>query len=221
MKHASTLDRGLLGLIIATLVATVAIYLVDPVYFHEVYAAEDKLVEYGTAVFLLMASLVLLRNAGALRGRRAPTLAVGLTLVYALMFFAAAGEEISWGQRIIGWESGEFFEEHNKQNETNFHNLVVGDLHLAKTLFGSVLTTVLLLYLVALPLAYPRLAPIRRLADRLAVPVPGTRHAIFAVAASIVIAAIDVHRKWEVYELVFSLLACSIFLRPQNRERTT
>lgn len=217
MSHIVQADRALLAMIALTLLATVGIYLWDAVYFYESFAAEDGLVEYGTALFLLVASLVLVRNATVLWGRTWRGAAL-LTLFYALLFFAASGEEVSWGQRIFGWESGEFFQENNKQFETNFHNLVVGEVHLAKTIFGSVLTVILLLYLVVLPLLYPRVAVIRRLADRLAVPVPGLRHAIFALAGSLVIAAIDVHRKWEVYELVFSLLTVSIFLLPQNRE---
>ncbi len=32
------------------------------------------------------------------------------------------GEEISWGQRIFGWESSSVFTEHNYQNEINVHN---------------------------------------------------------------------------------------------------
>ena len=72
--------------------------------------------------------------------RRGQHGAAALTAVYALIFFMAAGEEVSWGQRIIGWESGEFFLQHNKQEETNLHNLMVGDVHLTKSLFGPVLT---------------------------------------------------------------------------------
>ena len=141
-----TIERGAMALIVVTLVATLGVYFWDREYFHLVYAAEDGLVEYGTALFLLVASVVLLVRASQMRGR-AGALAVGLTCFYALLFFLAAGEEISWGQRIFGWESGEFFKENNKQYETNFHNLMVGDMHLAKTLFGSVLTVVILLYL--------------------------------------------------------------------------
>ncbi|KZY40374.1 hypothetical protein A3731_37500, partial [Roseovarius sp. HI0049] len=185
-----------------------------------VYAFEDRLVEYATALFLLVASGILVSNALSLRAKGL-TLAAILTAVYALLFFLGAGEEISWGQRIFGWESGEFFQENNKQKETNFHNLVVGGTHLTKTIFGTGLTAVILLYLIALPLLYPRVGLIRRLADRLAVPVPGLRHTLFAVAASLVIVAMgDQNRKWEVYELIFSLLMVSIFLLPQNRHAT-
>lgn len=34
-----------------------------------------------------------------------------------------AGEEISWGQHIFGWESGDFFKLYNEQSETNLHNI--------------------------------------------------------------------------------------------------
>ncbi len=213
-------DRAILGLIAVVLVITVGIYLWSTEYFRLAYAAEDGLVEYGTALFLLVASVILATHARAL-WRQKRRGAAFLMLFYALLFFAGAGEEVSWGQRIFGWQSGEFFQENNKQLETNFHNLVVGEVHLAKTLFGSVLTAVILLYLVVLPLLYPRVEAIRRLADRFVVPVPGLRHGILAIAASLVIAAIDVNRKWEVYELVFSLLVVSIFLLPQNRNKIT
>jgi|SaaInlStandDraft_4_1057021.scaffolds.fasta_scaffold62432_1 hypothetical protein len=35
-------------------------------------------------------------------------------------------EEISWGQRLIGFGTPEFFEKHNYQDEVNFHNLLTG-----------------------------------------------------------------------------------------------
>lgn len=146
--------------------------------------------------------------------------AAGLTVFYALLFFMAAGEEISWGQRIVGWESGEFFQQNNKQYETNLHNLVVGDVHLTKSLFGPVLTICILLYLVGLPLVYPKGGRIAALADRMAVPVPWMKHAVIALVASIIIAVLDVERKWEVYELIFSMVVLSIFLIPQNPGKT-
>ncbi|MEO1139854.1 MAG: hypothetical protein AAFW87_10400 [Pseudomonadota bacterium] len=223
MHALQRFDNVLLAMICIVLITTVGIYFYSEEFFWGTYAAEDGLVEYATALFLLVASVVLVKNAISLRSKGLG-LAAACTIFYALLFFFAAGEEISWGQRIFGWETGERFKEINKQEETNLHNLkftLFGvEIHLAKTLFGPILTTILLLYLVFLPLLYPRVGWIKRLADRFAVPVPRRRHAVLAVAASLVIAAIDVSRKWEVYELVFSLLATSIFLIPQNREHT-
>lgn len=220
MDTLRKIDRALMGLIALTLVATVVIYFWDKEYFWRTFAAEDRLVENGTALFLLVASIVLATHAVSLGARGARVAAV-LTAVYAFMFFFASGEEISWGQRIFGWQSGEFFLQNNKQEETNLHNLMVGNHQLASTLFGPILTLCILLYLVVLPMLYTRMPAIAHLADRLAVPVPWLRHAGIALGASIVIALIDVNRKWEVYELIFALLAVSIFILPQNRDRIT
>ena len=47
-------------------------------------------------------------------------------LVYlgmALIFFFGAGEEISWGQRILGFQTPESLSQVNKQEEFNLHNL--------------------------------------------------------------------------------------------------
>lgn len=212
-------DAAIMALIVITLIATIVIALASPDYFTTVFAAEDKLVEYGTALFLLVASGVLASHVLSLwrQGRRG---AAVLTAVYALMFFMAAGEEVSWGQRIIGWESGEFFLQNNKQEETNLHNMMVGDVHLTKSLFGPVLTVCILLYLVGLPLIYPRGGRLAALADRMAVPVPWLHHGAIALIASLIIVALPADRKWEVYELIFSLLIVSIFILPQNSDKT-
>lgn len=220
MSTPQIIDRVMMALIAAVLVATVVIYLWSETFFWEVYAAEDGPVEYATAIFLLTSSIILALHARSLAARALRGAAI-LTALYALLFFFAAGEEVSWGQRIVGWESGEFFQENNKQFETNIHNLMIGDMHLTKTLFGPILTLVILLYLVVLPLLYTRSERIAALANRFAVPVPWLRHAVVALAASILISLIDVQRKWEVYELVFALITASIFVLPQNRDKVT
>ncbi len=220
MSQLEKIDRALMSTIITVLMLTVGIYLWDKHYFVFTFAVEDGVVEYGTAIALFVSCLILIRNGLSLRGR-AGRLAVGLTFFYALLFFFGAGEEVSWGQRIFGWETSEAMKEINRQDETTLHNIEIGGVALTKHLFGPVLTVTILLYLVALPLLYPRVGLIARIADRLAIPVPGLRHAALALIGSLIIAAISVDRKWEVYEFVFGLLTVSIFLLPQNRDRVT
>lgn len=220
MPTLKKIDRAIISTILTVLVLTVGIYLWNTDYFALKFAAEDGVVEYGTAIALFLASLILVKNALSLKST-ASKLAVGLTLFYALLFFFGAGEEISWGQRIFGWETSEAMKEINRQDETTLHNIEISGVALTKHLFGPILTVTILLYLVVLPLLYPRVGWISRLADRLAVPVPGLRHAALALISSLIIAVIDVDRKWEVYELVFGLLVISIFLLPQNRDRVT
>jgi len=44
-------------------------------------------------------------------------------LVMAVAFFLGAMEEISWGQRLVGWGTPEAFSEINFQDETTIHNV--------------------------------------------------------------------------------------------------
>lgn len=46
-------------------------------------------------------------------------------VLYCLGCIYFAGEEASWGQHWFGWQTGEFFQGINDQNETNFHNTAV------------------------------------------------------------------------------------------------
>ncbi len=68
-------------------------------------------------------------------------------LLIGAVSFAFFGEEISWGQQWIGWESPEFFQRYNRQKETNIHNL---NIHLGR-IAKSLLTVSVLLGGILLP----------------------------------------------------------------------
>ena len=212
--YYAALPQLILRLILAAGAAAALWYkLTNPEGFTLSFAAEDGLVEYSTSIFLFVACLALLGLA-----RTAPGYKRYLLAFYALAFFFAAGEEISWGQRIFGWESGEFWQENNYQGETTLHNLVVGDIHLAEEIFGNLLSLILLSYLVVLPLLYPVAQWVRTFCEVLAVPTPPRYIAALAVFWTIFIIWIDLPRNWEVYEFAFSTFACLIFLAPVNRD---
>ncbi len=70
-------------------------------------------------MWFFLAGLLLAATACRERGRP-------LRWVYvlgALAFLFAAGEEISWGQRLFGWTTPDFLMGLNKQGETNIHNI--------------------------------------------------------------------------------------------------
>jgi len=71
---------------------------------------------------------------------------LALACLYVIM------EEISWGQRIFGWSSPEFFRERNLQGETNLHNLLVGPVRTSsKSIIEYLLAGALLVYGVLYP----------------------------------------------------------------------
>lgn len=88
---------------------------------------EDGIIETGSALFWLMASAVCFRL--FITERRGNDLFVVKTgrnvflLGLGLLFFFGFAEEISWGQRVFGWETPAVLGEMNEQNEINVHNL--------------------------------------------------------------------------------------------------
>lgn len=104
----------------------VHIRLYDPAsQLFEILYLEDGIFESLTPV-LMVISMVLI-GVAIPKLRRDPQLVRYrnlLTLIYFILislFFLNAMEEISWGQRIFGWETSQTFEG-NVQNETNLHN---------------------------------------------------------------------------------------------------
>lgn len=89
-------------------------------------AQEDGLIEWGTTfAFLLAAAL----NAGALWQRRriAPVFETLVRVALVLFCIFVAGEEMSWGQRLVGFQPPEIFLEKNFQQEMNLHNVLMDE----------------------------------------------------------------------------------------------
>lgn len=209
------IDSLLLGLAALLLIASFLVSALSREAFFTYFGAEDSLVETATAVLLVAAGLVLFARALRLR----PELGGAgffLALLYGLAYLWAGGEEVSWGQRILGFESPEYFRANNDQQEFTLHNLVVAGIKLDEVIFGPVLSAVILSYLLLLPLAWRPWGWVRHLVQRLAIPVPRLHHAGFALAVTLVIPLLGESRRWEVYECIFALLSLAIFLHPAN-----
>src|SRR5690606_35883388 len=100
------------------------------------------------------------------------------TFLFVVLFLFAAGEEISWGQRIFGVESSEFFIENNAQGETNLHNLVVGEKKINKIIFSQLLFLVMFIYLIITPILFRKYKWFKDLANNFAVPIVKWHHTI-------------------------------------------
>jgi len=186
-------------------------------YFNNSFSAEDGPVEWITAIMLFLISALSIFHLFTLWGYKKISWKLG-TILFILLFFFAAGEEISWGQRIFGVESGEFFQQNNAQGETNLHNLVVGETKLNKIIFSQLLMVVMILYLIVSPLLYRKTDWFKNLANRFAVPIVKWHHTIAFILSTLLIVINPSRRKWEVYELAFGVLFFIIFLNPLNKE---
>lgn len=90
---------------------------------------EDGLFESLTAICFFMASIfffIRFWREGVRNSSLHQKLKKNLFyFIFGIMFFFAAGEEISWGQRIIGFDTPPAIKEINAQKEFNIHNLSV------------------------------------------------------------------------------------------------
>jgi hypothetical protein len=89
---------------------------------------EDNLTENLGAIFLLMASVFyfasFIQSSGLDQDKnKTPFKEKYFYLFFGIIFFLGAGEEISWGQRLIGWETPPLMLEINHHKETNLHNI--------------------------------------------------------------------------------------------------
>lgn len=116
---------AVLGLSAVILASVLALRLPDS--FVDAYIEEDGIAESAGAVFLFLASglmaALFVRTRRGDRAERAGTIKQLSYLTLALLFFLAAGEEISWGQRIFDYGTPEAIRKANSQGEVNFHNL--------------------------------------------------------------------------------------------------
>jgi len=124
---------------------------------------EDEYLEWGTFwAFVLAAAVNVL---GAVRQRRASGGLPWFLLGVSAFCVVVAMEEISWGQRVLGYRPPAYFLEHNFQQEFNLHNVISSDLRklALKLVIGG--------YGIALPLL-GLVPPVRRLLDRLSIVAP-------------------------------------------------
>lgn len=162
MRARTITTMGLLA------IAAIAAYLhVEHPDLLSALAREDGVIEYTQAALYLAAAACFALGLARSRFRNLWYLA------YALLFFAIAGEEISWGQRLLGIETPESYAEVNRQGETSLHNL--------EGVHGSIRAVGLLVVIgisFVIPAAYRWVAPVRRLIQR-------WRHPVFPMWAGV------------------------------------
>ncbi len=212
----SFLERLVLGVVAALSVIGLGVALYDATLYRA-YTSEAGPVENLTVAMLLAGAFICFRRVRRLAGRR-PGLFVAATALLGVLYVLAAGEELSWGQHFLGFKAPEFFQSHNAQHETNFHNIMVNGVKLNRLIFGTGLLIFVLTYCVVLPVAYRRSPRIRGLVDALAMPIPQTRHLLWYAALALVTELTPSKYKWEVMELLSATMFCLFTALPLNAD---
>ena len=209
------LELVLLVILVITTILGVYWGFTNPEFFTNQYLMEDGVIEYGT-VILLVASCVLTGTRWWRYHRQRSIRYTLISLLIVGFFFFVAGEEISWGQRIFALETTDYFKEHNDQEELNLHNLVVGDVKINKLIFGVILTTAILVYMVIVPLLYHKVETVRTQLDGWFIPIPRLRHSVGYLILLLVISLIPPGKKWELLEFGSVLIFFLILWTPVN-----
>jgi hypothetical protein len=213
---SSFLERLVLGVVAALTAIGMGVALYDATLFRA-YTSEAGPVENLTVTMLLAGAFICFRRVRRLAGRR-PGLFLAATALLGVLYLLAAGEELSWGQHVLGFKAPEFFKDHNAQSETNLHNMVVKGVKINRLVFGSGLLVFVLGYCVGLPVGYRRWPWLRRLADAVALPIPQTRHLVWYAALALVADLTPSNFKWEVMELVSATMFCLFTALPLNAD---
>ena len=146
---------------------------------------EDGLFEYATAIcFGVAGVLLLVRFASSRAGNDLflfRTRRNVFLLLLGLVFVLGCGEEISWGQRLVGYETPDSIAQVNLQGETNIHNLTIfhrrdslGQEKSGWMLWLSVerlFSLFWLVYCFVIPIVNHAIEPIRRLLSRVNLPI--------------------------------------------------
>ncbi len=102
----------------------------------------------------------------------APPVRRPILLIAALVMLFVAGEELSWGQRLLNFSTPTAWRQINRQEEFNLHNLIV----FQPTAKGNRLQVAMMacgvVYFFALPLLCRIFSPLKRLAVRHGAPLP-------------------------------------------------
>lgn len=130
---------------------------------------EDALGENLTALFYFIAGVLLWIGVQREVRAGAPVRRFVLQVLLGLFFVFVAGEEISWGQRIIGFGTPDSMKDSNVQGEFNIHNydFLSGDLLLDQ---HRLLVLFVLINGVILPICYRFIPAVRRFLNSIAFP---------------------------------------------------
>lgn len=201
--------------LVALLIALGFIFVFTNVALFEKYIQEDGFIEWLTVIALLAASLISLYRAATLyKGKRWYFILTNLVL--GLLLFIAASEEISWGQRIFGIETPEYFKEKNLQGETNFHNLKINGVEINRLVFSYLLITALVIYLAIFPLLYKTKNWMKTFVNSWGIPLPQL-YQIFGFLILFAITALIPHgKRAELLECGAALLFFLIIRYPAN-----
>jgi len=187
--------------------------------FH-IWIREDGLAEWLTFVELSIMSIYSFAVSFSFHHCSETKPARRVWFFLGLLFLFGAMEEISWGQRILGIKSPEWFMRHNRQGETNIHNILIYGMNMNKLIFGKFLTVLLFIFVGVIPLLYRFSERVKGIVNRYGVPI-AQNYQILLFIVFVIVTRLHLGLSKKVGELLeFSIcyITFLILAHPYNRE---
>lgn len=196
----------------------------DVTFFESKYVVEDGFVEYLTVLALFMCGFLCFYRASILAPFKKPIFILSLVFM-GFVFVFGLGEEISWGQRIFGFKTPEFFLKYNTQGELNLHNLRFGGgtptekgFRVNRIIFGTGLGIAVAIYFLILPVLYRKKESIKNLINKFAIPLPRNYHIIAYLILFGLVQLIPTPKKGEILEFGGCWIFLLMMFEPLNRK---
>lgn len=117
-KSLSEISKYIKSVYLFIILLFISFYAASYLHYQFLYE-EDGFFESLTAVLAIASSLLMLVSVCRTKNHNGTI----IKLILSVLFFLFGMEEISWGQRIFGWETPTFLATRSLQNETNIHNV--------------------------------------------------------------------------------------------------
>ena len=218
MNKLNCIEKYTFLFVFYVLTLGILISFIDESVFRSVYVREDGLVETLTVIMLLIGSAVCFRRIFKLRSSK-PKWFLVCTGILALILIFGAGEEISWGQRLIkDRHINTYFQQNNAQGETNLHNLKFNGKSVNKIIFGTGLSIFLVFYLLLFPYLYRLKFGFKRFIDSFAIPLAQRHQVLFYLFLFLASFLINSSKKSEILEFGGTCIFLMIIMFPLNKD---
>lgn len=186
-------------------------------YFESAMVVEDGFFQWMIFYTLIFAAAMCFYRASILKPFRGNVFASCL-IVSGFIFLFFALDEMSWLQRILGFNSPEFFRDHNTKMQVNFHHLVIGGFRLNNLIFTFAIKIIATLYFLVLPFFYTKLERIKRFVNKFAIPLPRySQTGAYLILAGLV-GLIPSDFRYVIFEFGFYWILVLMMYNPLNDE---
>ena len=178
------------------------------------YVEEDRYIENLTALILFVAAFHFLWKAVKSRNK---LLRISCAIMF-LLFLFGGGEEISYGQRIFGFDTPDEYAKMNRQGEVTIHNLKIKGVDINRLIFSTVLYVSAFIYFIGFPLLYRKSRWLRSW-KYFVLPVPKLIHGVVFTLffLLILVTESDIKGCWEIQEFNLVSFLLLSFLFQQNK----